>query len=205
MEYIKNKLRRYTTFSKRKSNIMKKAYELSTLTGTQVSRACTGIICRQSEYGTTLTNEDQNRNWIIILLPYGWKNWRGIKFGSLVVCLYNRQIKIRQYFLLAYIRMAIPYRTAKFKSAKYFCNGDFGPNRQIWFPPIFLAIQYIDTYMDDTLYLIGTCTPIFTINHEIFIVKIVSDGMGNAKINHIKKLCSLLALMWYRIVYPKIF
>ena len=36
MEYIKNKLRRYTTFSKRKSNIMKKAYELSTLTGTQV-------------------------------------------------------------------------------------------------------------------------------------------------------------------------
>lgn len=37
MEYIKNKLRRYTTFSKRKSNIMKKAYELSTLTGTQVS------------------------------------------------------------------------------------------------------------------------------------------------------------------------
>ncbi len=36
MEYIRNKLRRYTTFSKRKSNIMKKAYELSTLTGTQV-------------------------------------------------------------------------------------------------------------------------------------------------------------------------
>ena len=36
MKYIKNKLRRYTTFSKRKSNIMKKAYELSTLTGTQV-------------------------------------------------------------------------------------------------------------------------------------------------------------------------
>lgn len=36
MEYIQNKLRRYTTFSKRKSGIMKKAYELSTLTGTQV-------------------------------------------------------------------------------------------------------------------------------------------------------------------------
>merc|ERR1712088_137362 len=30
------KLRRYTTFSKRKTGIMKKAYELSTLTGTQV-------------------------------------------------------------------------------------------------------------------------------------------------------------------------
>lgn len=36
MEFIQNKLRRYTTFSKRKSGIMKKAYELSTLTGTQV-------------------------------------------------------------------------------------------------------------------------------------------------------------------------
>ncbi|XP_029640747.1 serum response factor-like [Octopus sinensis] len=36
MEFIQNKLRRYTTFSKRKTGIMKKAYELSTLTGTQV-------------------------------------------------------------------------------------------------------------------------------------------------------------------------
>ena len=38
MEFIDNKLRRYTTFSKRKTGIMKKAYELSTLTGTQVWR-----------------------------------------------------------------------------------------------------------------------------------------------------------------------
>ena len=36
IEFIDNKLRRYTTFSKRKTGIMKKAYELSTLTGTQV-------------------------------------------------------------------------------------------------------------------------------------------------------------------------
>lgn len=36
MEYIGNKLRRYTTFSKRKTGIMKKAQELATLTGTQV-------------------------------------------------------------------------------------------------------------------------------------------------------------------------
>ncbi|XP_031560257.1 serum response factor-like isoform X2 [Actinia tenebrosa] len=36
MKFITNKLRRYTTFSKRKTGIMKKAYELSTLTGTQV-------------------------------------------------------------------------------------------------------------------------------------------------------------------------
>ena len=49
-------------------------------------------------------------------LPYSRKIWRGIKFGGLY---YNRQIKICQNFLLAYIhvRMAIPYRTAKFKSA----------------------------------------------------------------------------------------
>jgi hypothetical protein len=36
MEFIENKIRRYTTFSKRKTGIMKKAYELSILTGTQV-------------------------------------------------------------------------------------------------------------------------------------------------------------------------
>ena len=43
------------------------------------------------------------------------------KFGGelnlAVLYYYTRQIKIRQIFLLAYIRMAIPYRTAKFKSA----------------------------------------------------------------------------------------
>ncbi|CAO3600208.1 unnamed protein product [Absidia cylindrospora] len=36
IEYINDKTRRHITFSKRKSGIMKKAYELSTLTGTQV-------------------------------------------------------------------------------------------------------------------------------------------------------------------------
>ncbi|KAF9579882.1 transcription factor of the MADS box [Lunasporangiospora selenospora] len=36
IEYIEDKGRRHITFSKRKSGIMKKAYELSTLTGTQV-------------------------------------------------------------------------------------------------------------------------------------------------------------------------
>ena len=48
----------------------------------------------------------------------------------------DRQIKIRpQYFILAYIRMAIPYPTAKFKSANIFANyGDLGPNRQILIP-----------------------------------------------------------------------
>ncbi|KAI9366637.1 hypothetical protein BD770DRAFT_296965, partial [Pilaira anomala] len=36
IEYIGDKSRRHITFSKRKAGIMKKAYELSTLTGTQV-------------------------------------------------------------------------------------------------------------------------------------------------------------------------
>jgi hypothetical protein len=36
MAYIDNKIRRYTTFSKRKTGIMKKAYELATLTGAKV-------------------------------------------------------------------------------------------------------------------------------------------------------------------------
>ncbi|KAF8318402.1 SRF-TF-domain-containing protein, partial [Clavulina sp. PMI_390] len=36
IEFIADKSRRHITFSKRKAGIMKKAYELSTLTGTQV-------------------------------------------------------------------------------------------------------------------------------------------------------------------------
>ena len=44
MELIKNKLRRYTTFSKRKTGIMKKAYELATLTGWLLS-----IFCSQTD------------------------------------------------------------------------------------------------------------------------------------------------------------
>ncbi|MCG8620484.1 MAG: hypothetical protein MJE68_00610 [Proteobacteria bacterium] len=44
-------------------------------------------------------------------LPYSRKIWQ---FGGLY---YNRQIKIRQNFLLVYICVAIPYQTARFKSA----------------------------------------------------------------------------------------
>ena len=40
IEFIEDKSRRHITFSKRKAGIMKKAYELSTLTGAQV---CGGI------------------------------------------------------------------------------------------------------------------------------------------------------------------
>ena len=55
-------------------------------------------------------------NSLILDVPYSRKIWWGIKFGRLAGCLSNRQIKIRQNFLLVYIRMAIPYRTTKFDS-----------------------------------------------------------------------------------------
>ena len=55
-------------------------------------------------------------------IPYSWKIWWGIKFGGLAVYLCNCQIKICQYFIQchAYIRMVIPYRTAKFKFTNIF-------------------------------------------------------------------------------------
>ena len=51
---------------------------------------------------------------------YSWKIWQVIKFGSLAVYLWDNQIKIHQYFILAYTHMTIPYRTAKFNSRQYF-------------------------------------------------------------------------------------
>ena len=60
-------------------------------------------------------------------IPYSRKIWLGIKFGGLAVYLCNRQIKMRQYFILAYIHVAIPYRTAKFKSANIFAIAIWGP------------------------------------------------------------------------------
>ena len=47
-----------------------------------------------------------------------------LKFGSLAVCLCNRQIKICQYFLLAYIHIVIPYRTT---TANIFAMAILGP------------------------------------------------------------------------------
>ena len=67
----------------------------------------------------------------IFLLPYSRKFWRGIKFGGLAVCLCNHQIKICQYFLLAYICMAIPYWTTKFKSANIFAMAILGPTGKL--------------------------------------------------------------------------
>ena len=54
---------------------------------------------------------------VLMGIPYSQKIWWGIKFGGLAC---NRQIKFHQCFILAYIHMSIPYRTAKFKSANIF-------------------------------------------------------------------------------------
>ena len=80
-------------------------------------------------------------------IPYSRKIWRGIKFGGLAVYYYNRQIKIRQNFLLIYIRMAIPYRTAKFKSANILSIAILGSTAK------FNARQYFRLY--------GNCEELF--------------------------------------------
>ena len=61
-------------------------------------------------------------------------------FGGLVVYLSNRQIKIRQKFLLAYICMAIPYQTAKFKSTDTFAMAIWDPTAK------FNSRQYFQLY-----------------------------------------------------------
>ena len=67
-------------------------------------------------------------------LPYRQKIWR---FGSLAC---DRQIKFHQYFILAYMRMVIPYWTAKFKSANIF-------TMVIWDPTAkFNSRQYFQLY-----------------------------------------------------------
>ena len=52
---------------------------------------------------------------VIPYIPYSWKIWWGIKFGGLAVCLATAKLKLANtIFILAYIRMAIPYQMAKF-------------------------------------------------------------------------------------------
>ena len=55
------------------------------------------------------------------------------KFNDLVVYLCNCQIKTRQHFLLEHICMAIPYWTAKFKSANIFSMAILGPTTKFYF------------------------------------------------------------------------
>ena len=67
-----------------------------------------------------------------LVLLYRWKIWRGIQFGGLAVYLYDRQIKIRQYYMLEYNYMyGDPLLNRQIKIHQYFCNGDLGPNCQI--------------------------------------------------------------------------
>ena len=56
------------------------------------------------EFCTSLSDREPSS-----IIPYRWKIWWGIKFGGLAVYLHDCQIKIRQYFILAYIHMTIPY------------------------------------------------------------------------------------------------
>ena len=50
------------------------------------------------------------------------------------------KLKFRQYFLLAYVHMAIPYRAAKFKSANIFAMAMLGPTAK------FNSRQYFRLY-----------------------------------------------------------
>ena len=61
-------------------------------------------------------------------LPYNWKIWRGIKFGSLAVYLTAAKLKSTNIsYLHNYVCMVIPYRTTKFKSANIFAMAIWGP------------------------------------------------------------------------------
>ena len=73
-------------------------------------------------------------------IPYSRKIWWGIKFSGLAVYLCKCQIKMRQYFILAYIHVVIPYRTAKFKSANIFAIAIWGPTTK------FNSCQYFRLY-----------------------------------------------------------
>ena len=73
-------------------------------------------------------------------VPYSRKIWQEIKFSGLAVYLYNRQIKIHQYFLLTYMRVEILYQTTKFKSANIFVMVILGPTAK------FISRQYFRLY-----------------------------------------------------------
>ena len=58
------------------------------------------------------SKEQENKLVKYCNISYGQKIWRGIKFGGLVSAFTIAKLKICQNFLLAYIRMVIPYQTA---------------------------------------------------------------------------------------------
>ena len=74
------------------------------------------------------------------VIPYSREIWRGIKFGGLAVCLATAKLKSTDISYLHIIHMAIPYRTAKFKSANIFAMGIWGPTAK------FNSCQYSRLY-----------------------------------------------------------
>ena len=93
------------------------------------------------------------------IILYSWKIWRGIKFGGLAVCMSTAKLKSKiQNFLLAYIRMAIPYQTAKFKSTNTFAMAIWDPTAK------FNSRQYFRLYSSLTcknVSLVFTCYALF--------------------------------------------
>ena len=64
---------------------------------------------------------------LLYLIPYSWKIWRGIKLGSLAVYITTAKLKsAKMSYLHIIIRMAIPYRTAKFKFANILATAILG-------------------------------------------------------------------------------
>ena len=55
------------------------------------------------------------------ILSYSQEVWQGIKFGGLAVYITTAKLKFTK-ISYSYIHMAIPYRTAKFKSANIFIH-----------------------------------------------------------------------------------
>ena len=75
---------------------------------------------------------------------YSRKIWLGIKFGSLVVYIPTAKLKSAKNFLLAYICIVIPYRTAKFKSTNIFPIAILGSTTKFNYRQYFrLYIRYV--------------------------------------------------------------
>ena len=70
-----------------------------------------GIISFICRIRSCLVSDFKRNDALISEVPYSQK------FGGLAVYITTAKLKIHQNFLLTYIRMAIPYRTAKYKSA----------------------------------------------------------------------------------------
>ena len=79
------------------------------------------VPCIRAWAGNQASPVVRDEVYIFSVIPYSCKIWWRIRFGSLADCLSNRQIKIRQNFLLTYnIHMAILCWTTKFKSTNKF-------------------------------------------------------------------------------------